>query len=125
MENGARYDPLRHTTINPFEVIGLDPRTPMKLEDVHRHIRNKVMRHVFEASRDSGLTTGPDVPTWRQVNLAREVFLATNDIRQLRRCWQRSTRLRWNPMAPVGSADAKRPPPNSDAYESGKQSPGD
>jgi hypothetical protein len=70
--------------LDPFAVLGLhvdDGRITMR--GVQTHFRHAVMRHVFERGLGQVATRGFRVPTWAQVNSARELLLGGTPARFL------------------------------------------
>jgi hypothetical protein len=111
---GQRYNAaFQPHDINPFEVVGILPSSQLTIDDIRRHIRRVVVPHVFERDQSRGASVGVDVPTWAQVNHARDELLAPGALGPLQRRWRRSTRMHWNPRAAPGSAAALCPPPSA------------
>ena len=98
---------------NPFIILGLDPcNSKLTLSAAQLHTRRRVIPHVFERGVTPARTRGPNVPTWTQVNTALQTMKDwKGPFEGLRRtCACSSPPQKWNPLAPIGSIEAKQPP---------------
>lgn len=111
--------------LDPWAVVGIRPEDKNKgLREIARHVRLKVMKHVFHFASDRGKTVGPNVPTWEQVNNAKDI-LFDNDgadpvgrLEVIRKRWIGRSKQVWNPLADVGSVAALNPPQPTDIASS-------
>lgn len=56
-------------------------------------------------------TMGPNIPTWAQVNAAKDSLSSVDKIIGMRLRWLPTSRLKWNLSAPLGSKEAHSPSP--------------
>ncbi|KAL8688232.1 MAG: hypothetical protein Q9218_005805 [Villophora microphyllina] len=119
-DNGAYYTAQEKSPygLDPFAVLGLPADTDGLTQASARLHARTVLHHVFErsglgstTSGKGGLTAGLRVPLWRHVNDARSMIACNeDDFQSLRLRWiHRGSMQTWNPLAPVGSAEALRP----------------
>lgn len=57
---------------NSFEVLGMLASQTHTQAHVRAHVMQNVVRHVFERGIEGAATIGPWVPTWSQVNAAKD-----------------------------------------------------
>jgi hypothetical protein len=103
---GSRYGTvLDGEDVNPFEVLGLDPSSPLTIEDILHHFTDVVLPHL----------TDPDIaayrhattfPTLRQALWARDLLIADGALVPMLERWASSTFQIWNPHARPGSPAA-------------------
>lgn len=108
-ECGAHFELQRlkgTDELDMFAVIGLhaDARQ-LDLARLRSHIVKTVIPHVFEREgrgprRPGGGTSGAKVPTWEQVNAARDIFREPTDsgLLDLQNKWRNKSEQFWNPF---------------------------
>lgn len=95
--------------LDVFSVLGLAAETP---EITVQQIKLQFilcLKHVFERQKGQALTTARNVPTWAQLNVAKENLSSKQKILHAVDIWKYTSVQVWNPLAPVGSAAAKVP----------------
>lgn len=100
---------LYENDLNPFEVLGLPADQSLTCRGIRYHLKT-VVKHVFERGVQPALTRGPNVPTWAQVNAAKDRLSTPHELTTLLAVYKNRTNLRWNPLAQPGSAAALLPP---------------
>ncbi len=109
MADGSYYDAQSaNGTLDPWAVLGLhaDDAT-ITTTGIRLHVRQVVIRHVFERNQPHGDTHGPRVPRWVHVNQARDTIVA--NVATSRRQWAGLSVQTWNPFAVPGSPEALQP----------------
>lgn len=71
------------------------------------------MPHVFERNALPPMTRGPTIPTWVQLNGAKDQMGTPAMIKRLRESWIGESRPTWNPSAAKGSRAAHIAPPSN------------
>lgn len=108
--NGAYFaDQIANSRLDPFAVFGLHADDIwLSMSGARYHFRHVVMPHVFERNT-AAASSGPRVPTWQQVNIAKEMMLdhGKDSFKSLKAAWSRQSVQVWNAFAPVGSQGAK------------------
>ena len=122
--NTARSDEQRCTHeamegalrgLDPFAVLGLsvdagDLNPPRVRAQVRR-----VWRHVFKRGSTGAITAGPRIPTWQQVNVARDMLVTEWGITTARGRWRQGSVVVWNPLAEPGTPEAYQPARTGDS----------
>lgn len=110
-DNGAYFaDQIARDDLDPFAVFGLHADDgQLTMRGARHHFRRVVMPHVFERGT-AAASSGARVPTWQQVNVAKETMLehGKGHFEHLKAAWSRRSVQVWNPFAAVGSEEAKR-----------------
>ena len=84
--------------------------TTITIGGIRLHTRKVVMKHVFERGKKPAATSGPNVPTWSQVNQAKDMLTESQGrLDALRIKWAPVSMQTWNPFAAPGSNKAKQP----------------
>lgn len=70
----------RHVNLDLFAIFGLQADgPPLNRRALQSHFRKTLMPHCFERQTSSSTATqGPDVPTWQQANIAKEILVKLN-----------------------------------------------
>ena len=97
---------IARNQLDPFAVFGLyaDDQA-LTMRGARVHYRKVVMPHVFERGQQPAASSGPRVPTWAQVNQAKEIILggSKGSFEALKTTWSGTSVQVWNPFAAVGS----------------------
>ena len=118
-ECGAHFELQRRKgtdELDVFAVIGLHADGHyLDLTRLRSHIIKTVIPHVFERRGEgTGVaTSGAKVPTWEQVNAARDIFreLTDSDLCRLQKKWRDKSEQTWNPFEAPGDPRALVPKP--------------
>ncbi|KAL8689012.1 MAG: hypothetical protein Q9218_005218, partial [Villophora microphyllina] len=116
-DRGSHYEDIRGDGSrqfpgpDPFAVVGLPANDPLHTKrSIGLHVRKVVSPHVYERGQVKGLTQGKTVPTWSQVNEARDKLLVDQStLDATRKFWLgKGSKVVWNPFAEIGSDAARR-----------------
>lgn len=112
--NGSVFEDQRARGVfDPWAVLGLQPSNiEITAAAIRLHVRKVVILHVFERGVTPADTTGPNVPTWSQVNEAKGMMEKDEDVLRLRAKWWGISMQTWNPFVKPGDPRALLPPPN-------------
>lgn len=95
--------------LDPFAVFGLHADDQeLSKRGVRSHYRKVVMPHVFQRGSQAAATAGPRVPTWTQVNMAKDMLLegSKTAFEELKTAWSQKSQQVWDPFAELGSDEA-------------------
>ena len=101
--------------LDVFAVLGLPADDPgLTQRGASQHYRRKVVRHVAlrGGANAQAPTSGPLVPLWSHVNVAKDMLLddvTAAQFEDLRQFWETLSVPTWNPFAAAGSPDALQP----------------
>ena len=91
----AQFAANGESGLDIFAIIGLRADGPnFSAREVRGHMRSVVMPHVFERGMQPARTVGPRVPTWQQVNQARDLIenaISANQFVLLQAQWKESS----------------------------------
>ena len=106
-ENGSYFaEQIARNQLDPFAVFGLHADDgALSMRGARVHYRKVVMPHVFERGQQPAASNGPRVPTWAQVNQAKDMLLggSKGSFEALKTAWSAKSVQVWNPFAIAGS----------------------
>ena len=110
-DNGSYFaEQIARNQLDPFAVFGLHADdAALSMRGARVHYRKAVMPHVFERGAQPAASTGPRVPTWVQVNQAKDMLLGGDmaSFEALKTAWRGRSVQVWNPFAAVGSTQVQ------------------
>jgi hypothetical protein len=108
---GALYEAaFKANNMDPFAALALHADDPNNTPRVARTQRKLCSKHCFERGAFPAWTTASNVPTMAHINMAVDMLSTQEKILRAARIWGPVSVQTWNPMAPPGSDEAKRPP---------------